>query len=474
MTYMAACDQLSSPRLENTDAEQMLLGALLADNSLWPKVAPLLRPEHFAIPLHGEVYRQISTACMSGAPANASLLAPLFADDTTYQDINNGAELEYLADLQRSALPVVAPEAYARRLVEMAQRRGLEAAAKDFTAGAHNLDVPIAEALTAAQNRLANIWGDKTEGRPVALKDVLRRVTLGLEKDDEPGLPTGFAALDRAFRGGLKPKRLYVIAGRPGMGKSALAVNLALNMSRSGAKGLFLSHEMAAEEIGERIIARRAKVPQDHLDKARISKEEHQAALQAEHDLRDVPLFIEDTAGRTVEDVIALATLHQQTIGLDYVVLDHLGLLDATDPRANKVHQIEHQTKNLKRLTKQLAAPVILLSQLSRAVEQREDKRPTMADLRDSGTIEQDADAILLLYRAEYYVQKQRPQQRQDEGGDAFTRRENEWQAHLANVANLLDLGLAKNRQGKAGFDITLRCDMARGDITDLDQRSFV
>ena len=253
--------------------------------------------------------------------------------------------------------------------------------------------------------------------------------------------------------GGFQPGCLYIIAGRPGMGKTDVATNIATNAALAGHQVLYCNMEMGKGEMAHRVIARVAKLPIADQRRAYppLSRDEWAALIEARTSLHSLPLHIDETAGLSLSQIRMRARRHKRRHGLDLLVIDYIGLMTPADARANKVHQIEEITKGLKALAKELQVPIIALSQLSRAVETRDDKRPQLSDLRDSGAIEQDADVVMFCYREEYYLQRSEPQQGADESHDKYSDRVSKWMDAMSRAAGIAEIIIAKHRQNQVG-----------------------
>jgi replicative DNA helicase len=308
---------------------------------------------------------------------------------------------------------------------------------------------------------LAEAGGDRPGGSAMpgvmagtlALIDRAQKAVDGIS-----GIPTGLVDVDRRL-GGLQAGELYVVAGRPGMGKTAFGLTLAVAAARAGRKVRFHSLEMAEAQLGQRLIAQRTGISIQQQRRP-LTLEQHRQIAESAAVLSGLPLTIDDTDALTMAGIRTRARRQKRRGGLDMLVIDYLGLIRPADPKAPKVYQIEEITIGCKRLAKQLGIPVVLLAQLNRGVEQRDDKRPNLADLRDSGSIEQDADVVMLLYREEYYLAKEEP----DDPGKA-----GDWLARMDKVRGVAEVITAKFRQGEAGTD-RVQFDGARQRFATLEK----
>jgi replicative DNA helicase len=287
------------------------------------------------------------------------------------------------------------------------------------------------------------------------------------------GVSTGFKDLDERL-GGLHASDLIVLAGRPSMGKTALATNIGFNAARSfrpgesgtakaedGAVVGFFSLEMSSEQLATRILAEESGVPSHDIRQGRVSNEDFDKFVQASQRLASVPFFIDDTPALTIAGLRTRARRLKRQQGLGLVIVDYLQLLRGAGESGgfeNRVQEISEITRGLKALAKELNVPVLALSQLSRAVEQREDKRPMLSDLRESGSIEQDADVVMFVFREEYYLARSEPTQRPEEGVEKFGDRHDKWKERCEQVYGLAEIHVAKQRHGPVG-KVTLRFD---------------
>lgn len=446
----------------NEEAEQALLGAILVNNRAYEKVSDLLRPEHFHDPVHQRIYAAIAKTIDAGRMASPVTLRAMFDADEGLAGEGGGG---YLAELAGNLVTIINARDYARTICDAFLRRelievGLEMVAD---AAAEDIDRPAEKRLEEAEGRLYELAERRGGARgSVALIDALSQADEIIDKaqraaDGITGVPSGLVELDRRL-GGFQPAELYVLAGRPSMGKTALGLTIAANAARAGHPVLFFSLEMSAAQLAMRVYAQSTGISVQQ-QRSRLEPQQFATLAQARGELLNVPLHIEDGGAMTLPQMRAAARKQKRRGGLAMVVIDYLGLARPTDARLQKVHQIEEITTGLKALSKELDIPVLLLAQLSRAVEQREDKRPMLSDLRDSGAIEQDADTVMFVYREEYYLEREQPQPGHDQAkwADAMTG----WSNRMGACQGVAEVITAKFRQGEIGTD-RMRFDGAR------------
>lgn len=440
------------------EIEQAFLGSLLVSERAYDEHVPRIRREYFHIPVHARIFDAISRLREEGKPVVVSLLAPLFANDPDLLDVGGGQYIAALADSVISSM-MITVNGYAEKIHGEHCRRAAERLARqiqdmtgkaDFTATG---DLLAIETLTS--ELVANLTEEGTDQTATAdlatsvgkaLTDI-RTAQLG-----HFGIKTGIGKLDGHLRG-LMPRRLYVVAARPGMGKTAFAATVAFNAAQSGKKVLFFSIEMSESDIAQRILARKSGISVDEMNTPhRLSEEQEDLLCTSAEKIHGLPLKVEQRQFLTPAMIVNMARRHKRKHGLDLLVIDYLGLLQVEDKRALKVHQIEEITTGLKRAANTLGIPIILLAQLNRSVEQRDDKRPQLSDLRDSGSIEQDADVVIFLYREEVYLRQDTKPVSQGFNPDYRKRKEAERFADIESVRGKAEIIIAKNRQGRTGI----------------------
>ena len=455
----------------NIEAEQALLGAIFANNRAFERVADFLQPEHFGNGAHQRIFAAIGKLIERGLPATPIALKNLFDQDSTLAEIGGGA---YLAKLAAAAVTIINAEDYGRRIHDLHLRRQLIGLGEDVVNDAfrHDLDDPAASQIERAEQKLYELASvGQTEGGPrpfrAALTDALTVAEAAFKRSGRiVGVATGFTDLDRKL-GGLHPSDLIIAAGRPGMGKTAFATNIAFNAARAraaaiaeagpaaedGAVVAFFSLEMSAEQLATRILAEESGVPSDRIRRGDVRKEDFDRFVAASQRLAAVPLFIDDTPALSVAALRTRARRLKRQQGLGLLVVDYLQLMRPAAQRngpENRVQEISEITRGLKAIAKELAVPVLALSQLSRQVEQREDKRPQLADLRESGSIEQDADVVMFIFREEYYRGRE-PKKGENETQEKFNQKIDEWKEYMEKIHGVAEIIVEKQRHGPIG-----------------------
>jgi len=468
----------------NVEAEQALLGALLYDNGAYERLSDALQAQHFFEPFHGRLFAAIEAHIRRGQLADPTLIADQFQRDEAFQEL--GA-LRYLADLVDRAPPAARAADYARAIYDLALRRELIRIGGDIAqkADVGDPELTARDQIEAAEQQLyvlAETGGASTGFATLenALAGAVEMAAEAYNRDGGlAGLSTGLADLDRML-GGLHPSDLVVLAARPSMGKSSLAMNIAFHVARhyaweprpdgtrktvDGGVVAFFSLEMSAEQLAMRLLAEITEVPSDKIRKGEITAAEFGRIREGAAEIQDAPLFIDDTGGISLARLTARARRLKRSTGLDLLVIDYLQLITAATGRNNdnRVQEVSMITQGLKALAKELEIPVLALAQLSRQVENREDKKPQLADLRESGSIEQDADVVMFIYRESYYLQRTQPK----EG----TPEHLAWQEKMDDVAHLAEVIIGKQRHGPIGTvrlhfneDLTKFSNLARDD----------
>src|SRR5271170_6398891 len=463
----------------NTEAEQALLGALLINNAAHSRVSEFLQPEYFGNAVHARIYAAIGKLIGRGQIANPVTLKNLFDQDGALAEIGGA---QYLVHLVSGAVTIINAEDYGRTIHDLYLRRQLIALGEDVVNEAfrHDLDDPATEQIERAEKKLFDLaTAGQAEGGfrafSVPLTNAINMAEAAFKRSGKTvGVATGFVDLDQKL-GGLHPSDLVILGGRPSMGKSALATNIAFNAARAykplrtgdgrviaedGAVVGFFSLEMSAEQLAARILAEESGVSSDRIRRGDVGHEDFDRFVQASQQLAALPLFIDDTPALSVGALRTRARRLMRQQGLGLIVVDYLQLLrPSVQVRSldNRVQEISDITRGLKALAKELDVPVLALSQLSRAVEQREDKRPMLSDLRESGSIEQDADVVMFIFREEYYLARE-PTRRPDEAESKYSDRYQEWRERLEKVHGLGEIIVAKQRHGPIGA-VKLRFD---------------
>ena len=444
----------------NLEAEQALLGALLVNNEAASLVSGFLRPEHFILPVHGRIFDAVLRMIERGQIANPVTLKHYFERDEGLVEAGGG---EYLARLAGSAVTVINAEHYGRAIHDLALRRALVDVGEEVVNAAYDgpLDQPAAEQIETAEQRLYELAeigrvDAGAEQLAASLASAVGMIERAYKRDSRlTGAPTGLLDIDRLL-GGLHASDLVILAGRPSMGKTALATNIAYNAAArfreggegqpaDGARVAFFSLEMSAEQLATRLLAEQTGIPSDKLRRGEVRDGDFAGIVRATQAMEALPLYIDDSPALTIPGLRARARRLKRRHGISLVVIDYLQLMRPTASARlnNRVYEVSEITQGLKALAKDLDLPVLALSQLSRAVEQRDDKRPMLADLRESGSIEQDADVVMFIYREAYYLARREPA---EDGADRA-----EWQDKMAAVRNLAEVIVAKQRHGPVG-----------------------
>ncbi|QUD89010.1 replicative DNA helicase [Phenylobacterium montanum] len=445
----------------NIDAEQALLGSLLFDNAVFEKLSDQLQPRHFYEPFHARLFAAIEEYIKRGQLAEPIMLMERFRQDAAFNELGG---LRYLADLVDRAPPGANAPEYARLIYDLALRRDLIRIGGEIAADATS-DRPARDQIESAEQQLYSLaeTGATSQGF-VPFSDALRgAVEMAAEAFGRDGglagLSTGLIDLDQKL-GGLHPSDLIILAARPSMGKTALAVNIAFNVARNyawepqpdggrktvnGGIVAFYSLEMSAEQLAMRILADASGVSSDRLRKGEIDASEFGRVRDAAFEIGSSPLHIDATGGLALAKLAARARRLKRQAGLDLLIVDYLQLITLGDASLanNRVQEVSQITMGLKALAKELSVPIIALSQLSRQVESREDKRPQLSDLRESGSIEQDADVVMFIYRESYYKGRAEPR----EG----TPEHLAWQEEMDHIRGVAEVIIGKQRHGPIG-----------------------
>jgi len=453
----ANADPLYRQQPHNLDAEQELLGAILINNDAAHRVSGFLRPEHFFNEAHRRIFEAASALIERGEIANPVTLKAYFERDELLLQVGGPA---YLARLAAAATTVINAEDYARVIHDLALRRALIHVGEDMVNRAYDpkVEEDARGQIEGAEQELFRLADEgRSEGGFVDFKDSigqsLEMIDAAWKKGGLSGVTTGLKDMDGKL-GGLHPSDLLILAGRPSMGKTALATNMAFNAAKAyyesggehGAPVAFFSLEMSAEQLATRILSEQTGIQSEKLRRGDISDDDftHQI-VPVSKQLQQIPFFIDDTGAISIALLRSRARRLKRTANIGLIVVDYLQLVRGSSSRRNdnRVQEISEVTQALKALAKDLNVPVLALSQLSRAVEQRDDKRPQLADLRESGAIEQDADVVMFVFREEYYEARKEPQM--------GTPEHQEWQDKMSRIANLGEVIIGKQRHGPIG-----------------------
>ena len=447
----------------NIEAEQALLGAILFDNSAYERLSDNLKGHHFYEPFHARLFEAMEDYIRKGMLAEPIVLMERFRRDPAFEELGG---LRYLADLVDRAPPAANAPDYGRVIYDLALRRDLIRIGGEISNTA-NTD-PETDARDQIEHAEAQLYTLAENGATstgfVNFSDALRgAIEMAAEAYDRDGglagISCGLIDLDQKL-GGLHPSDLLILAGRPSMGKTALATNIAFHVARhyawepqpdgtkktvNGGVVAFFSLEMSAEQLAMRLLAEVSGVSSDRLRKGEIDASEFGRVRDAASEIQNSPLYIDATGGLSIAKMVARSRRLKRQVGLDLIVVDYLQLLTTDGSRGdNRVQEVSMITQGLKALAKELGVPILALSQLSRQVENREDKKPQLSDLRESGSIEQDADAVMFVYRESYYLGRAEPNT-----NDAA--KHLEWQEKMDQVDGMAEVIIGKQRHGPIG-----------------------
>jgi len=467
----------------NMEAEQALLGAILEDNRILEQFSDYLRADHFFVPVHQRIYDAIFKIIDRGQNADAVTLKAYFEKDLDLQDVGG---VHYISDLSAAVISIINASNYAQLIYDLFIRRELIAVGRDVVNDAfeQTVDGSAAQCLEMAEKRLYDLaeTGDASGGF-VTMKDAvvvaIQMAEKAFKSDGQvTGVTTGLSDIDKRL-GGLQPSDLLILAARPGMGKTSLAVNMAYNAANAfarsggtdGGRVGVISLEMSADQLASRLLSDLSEISFDRLRRGDFSTEEFRKLAESSAHLAQIPLYIDDTPALSITAVRTRARRMKRKYGLEMLVVDYLQLLRGTGSRQseNRVLEISEITRGLKAIAKELQIPVLALSQLSRAVESRTDQRPQLSDLRESGSIEQDADVVMFIYRQDYYLAKDEPIKRADESDDDHAKRYELWQSALNDCNNIAEIIISKQRHGPTGT-VKLHFDGQYTRFRDLDR----
>ncbi|MGO1117119.1 replicative DNA helicase [Rhodovibrionaceae bacterium A322] len=455
----------------NLEAEQALLAAILANNYAMEKVSEFLEAEHFADPVHARIFEACAKLITRGQLATAVTLKNLFDQDGDLDDIGGS---QYLAQLQGTYVNIIDVRHYGEIIHDLYLRRQLINLGEEVVNEAFqiDLDIPATDQIEGAEQKLYTLAESGSSGGDFktfksALTAAVETAEMAYKRDGGlAGVATALDDLDRMI-GGLHKSDLIILAGRPSMGKTALATNIAFNVTKETREErapdgtiveepetvAFFSLEMSAEQLAGRILAEQSGIRSDSIRKGEMDQEQFDQLFQASRELENLRLFIDDTPGITVPAMRTRCRRLKRQFGLSLIVVDYLQLMTtpASSRSDSRVQEVSEITRGLKGIAKELDVPVIALSQLSRQVESREDKRPMLSDLRESGSIEQDADMVWFVFREQYYVERAEPLRKDNETTDSFNERHAAWQQRCEEVFGLAEVILAKQRHGPIG-----------------------
>jgi replicative DNA helicase len=472
----------------NLQAEQALLGALLANNKAYERVSEFLAPEHFADPIHGKIFAAIARRCEAGQIADPVMLRAEFEHSGVLDEVGGTA---YLAQLLAAMVGIINAGDYGRAIHDAWIRRQLIDLGEVMVNRAFGAEPELdgSDQIEAGEQALFDLaTRGGSEGALITFETALTRAidiaaTAHKNQGSVSGLDTGLRDLNKKM-GGLHPSDLIILAGRPGMGKSGLATKIAFGAAQALLANArvdnpnamakqtiaIFSLEMSAEQLATRLLAEEARVSGDRIRRGEVNQKDFDNFVKVSREISQLPLMIDDTPALALSALRTRCRRLKRTKGLGLIVIDYLQLMRpaaGTKPE-NRVLEISQITQGLKAIAKELEVPVLALSQLSRAVEFREDKRPQLSDLRESGTIEQDADVVMFIFRDEYYMQQKEPKIIAFENEQKFHDAHQKWQSDMSNVYNKAELIIGKQRHGPTGkIDLFFEGEFIR--FADLD-----
>src|ERR1043165_8705148 len=469
----------------NIEAEQSLLGAILVNNDAFYRVSDFLEPKHFFETVHQKIYETAGSLIRMGKVATPVTLKTFFPADA---DILGMTVSQYLARLAAEATTIINAQDYGRTIYDLSLRRDLIGIGEEMVTVAYDAPVDFAPRaqIEDAERKLYELaesgrYDGGFQRFAQAMKVALDMAANAYLRDGRlSGIATGLRDLD-AKMGGLQSSDLIIVAGRPGMGKTALATNIAYNIAKAhrgetrpdghiatvdgGIVGFF-SLEMSAEQLPTRIIAEQIGIPSSHIRRGGITEADFETIKDVSIELQSLPFFVDETGGISIAQLAARARRLKRQKGLDVLVIDYIQLLSgsARKQSESRVQEVTEITTGLKALAKELNVPIVALSQLSRQVENRDDKRPQLSDLRESGSIEQDADVVLFVFREEYYLSNKEPRPGSEE--------HLKWQTEMAAVHGKAELIIGKQRHGPTGtVQLQFDASVTRFDDLSRDQQ---
>jgi replicative DNA helicase len=446
----------------NLQAEQALIGAVITNNDAINRVGEYLRPEHFYEPVHKRIYDAILKFVDRGIIATPVTLKNHFDKDEALVDVGGA---EYLVRLAGMSVAIINLEAYGRIIYDLAVRRELIEIGSDVVNDAYeqDIDVTAKDQIEVAEQKLYNLASEGVgetgfKSLKVSLIEAINKADAAYKRTESlSGISSGFMDLDKLL-GGLQNSDLLILAGRPSMGKTAFSINMAVNAAKylmenhKGEDGEqapavgFFSLEMSSEQLAARMIAMESGVDSSKMRTGNLDDDEFARLVQGNKELHKLPFFMDDTPALSISALRTRARRLKRKHNLGLLIVDYLQLLkgNAKSSEGSRVQEVSEITQGLKAVAKELNVPVIALSQLSRAVEQRDDKRPQLSDLRESGSIEQDADIVMFIYREEYYEERKKP-------SDSEAEKMAQWQARMEACQNITEIIVAKQRHGPIG-----------------------
>ena len=435
----------------NIEAEQAVIGSILVTNEIFDEINTIISHRNFYDPMHQKIFNAIENLIYKGMLANPITLKNYFENEK--DDINIP---EYLVKITKFSTSSRQAIEYSKIIYDMFVRRELIKISENTidTAKLNDLNVSGQNIIENSERLLFDLAEKGSFNSSLVKFDEALKFTIEMAsnayKNEEGivGVPTGLTDLDDRL-GGLHKSDLIIIAGRPSMGKTALATNIAFNAAKKlqekdkKSSIAFFSLEMSSEQLSTRILAEQSRIKSNDIRRGRISDEQFDKFIETSKNISELPLYIDETPAISIAAVSNRARRIKRLFGLDMVVVDYIQLMRATNNKDGRVQEISEITQGLKAIAKELSVPVLALSQLSRAVEMRDDKQPQLSDLRESGSIEQDADVVMFVYREAYYLERKEPR--------PATVEHAEWQAKMNEVSNLAEIIIGKQRHGPTG-----------------------
>ena len=437
----------------NVEAEQALIGSILVSNEIYDEITTIVDSQKFFDPIHTKIFETIEMLISKGLLANPITLKNYFENNEGLKELGGQ---EYLIKITKFSTSVKQAIDYANIIHEMHVRRELVKISERVLSDASSDEITSGEEII--QNTEKSLFDLAERGHfsqsflkfDNALKQTIEMAKNAYQNDDGiVGVPTGLKDLDSRL-GGLHKQDLIIIAGRPSMGKTALATNIAFyaakNIEKKGSKSsvAFFSLEMSSEQLSTRILSEQSRIRSNDIRRGKVSEKEFEQFIETSKNIFDLPLYIDETPAITISAISNRSRRIKRLFGLDLIVVDYIQLMRSGNIRnEGRVQEISEITQGLKALAKELDVPVLALSQLSRAVEQRDDKKPQLSDLRESGSIEQDADVVMFVYREEYYLERKEPR--------AGTPEHLEWQSKMDEINGLAEIMIGKQRHGPTG-----------------------
>jgi len=435
----------------NIEAEQSIIGSILLNNEIFDEINLLINSKNFYDPMHQKIYMAIEKLIYSGMLANPITLKNYFENEKDELNIPN-----YLFKITKFSTSSRQAIEYSKLIYDLYVKRELIKISENIidTAKSNDLDNDGKSIIENFEKSLFDLAEKGSFSSSLVKFDEAMKMTIEMAssayKNEEGivGVPTGLTDLDYRL-GGLHKSDLLIIAGRPSMGKTALATNIAFNAAKKiqndGRKSTiaFFSLEMSSEQLSTRILAEQSRIKSNDIRRGKISEEQFDKFIEISKNISELPLYIDETPAISIAALSNRARRIKRLYGLDMVVVDYIQLMKASNFREGRVQEISEITQGLKALAKELSVPVLALSQLSRAVEHRDDKKPQLSDLRESGSIEQDADVVMFVYREAYYLQGKEPR--------PATVEHAEWQAKMNDISHLAEIIIGKQRHGPTG-----------------------